>query len=184
MNVEWNRVIHEWKARLRQIKDIIAPPEWSPEDWKIFATCLAILIQRHGYHWRNDGILYWDLRWKVREGGELVCQVEQVPEQSVAVTVAQNGGFAGDKEPYIWLWSVFDPEGNYIRDPYWVDGIWKDALVGLLLPYASRAGYYLSGRADTPNAEPQDYTQMEHSPDPILLLDGPTQELARRRANK
>ncbi len=183
MNVEWNRVIHEWKARLRQIKDIISPPAWTPEDWKTFATCLAILVQRHGYHWRNDGILYWDLRWKVREGGELVCQVEQVPEQSIALTVAHNGGFAGHKEPYIWLWTVFDHEGNYIRDPYWVDGIWKDALVGFLLPYASRAGYYLGERTDTPNAEPYDMLTMQDDTNSFLLPHDPTQELARRRAS-
>jgi hypothetical protein len=184
MNVEWNRIIHEWKARLRQIKEILNPPPWNSEDWKVFATCLAILVQRHGYHWRINGTLYWDLRWAVREGGELVCQVEQIPDQSIALTVAQVGGFAGDKEPYIWMWTVFDPDGNYIRDPFWVDGIWKDALVGLLLPYASRAGYYLGERTETPNSNGDMPPPLEQGIEPVLMLDGPASELARRRASR
>ena len=42
--------------------------------------------------------------------------------------------------------------GEFARDPYWVDGSWKDALTTLLLPLDRQSSYLLAGRTETPQA--------------------------------
>jgi FeS assembly protein IscX len=66
--------------------------------------------------------------------------------------VAQNGGFATEVGSYTWLWAEFNMEGNFARDPYWVEGTWKEALTALLVPLDRQASYLLAGRAETPDA--------------------------------
>ncbi len=150
IGVELKRVIGEWRLRLGRARDVLAPQRWSDSDWKVFACSVAILVQRHGVHWEDDDRLYWDLRWNIRDGGQLICQVEQESESAISVVIAQSGGFAGDGT-YTWLWTEFNPQGEYIREPYWVDGMWKEALVAMLLPYSMRAGFLLGDRAETPD---------------------------------
>jgi hypothetical protein len=43
-------------------------------------------------------------------------------------------------------------EGNFARDPYWVDGSCREALMALILPIDRRSSYMLAGRAETPQA--------------------------------
>lgn len=149
VSIELRRIVSEWRNRAQRIREILNPPVWSAADWKVFACSLAILVQKHGEHWEDEDRAVWDIRWSIREGGELICQVEQVAGESVSVVVAQQGGFAGD-ESYTWLWVEFDRNGEFVREPYWVDGTWKDALVALLLPFSMRAGFYLEDRRPSP----------------------------------
>lgn len=148
-SLELLRILSEWRIRFQRIKEILAPPLWSKTDWQVFACTLAVMVQKHGAHWVHEGKRYWDMRWTIREGGELVCQIEQMPQQSVAVVVAQSGGFAGEQS-YTWLWAEFDTEGQFVQDPYFVEGTWKEALLALLIPYSGRAGFYLGDRSSSP----------------------------------
>jgi hypothetical protein len=147
--LEARRILNEWQTRFRRVRDIIAPAAWSRTDWELFAVSVAILVQRNGAHWESEDRRYWDLRWNVRDGGELVCQVECEPQRYIQLVVAQEGGWAGDGS-YTWMLAEFSPSGDFLCDPYWVDGSWKDALVALLIPYSERAGFYLGDRSETP----------------------------------
>jgi hypothetical protein len=44
----------------------------------------------------------------------------------------------------------FHPNGDLLREPYWVEGTWREALMTLLIPYQHQAGYFLAGTAPTP----------------------------------
>jgi hypothetical protein len=111
---------------------------------------LVELLQRHGTTWAAEGRTYWDLRWHLLDGGELICQAEATEGVKISIVVAQMGGFVKDVESYTWFWIEYNPEGELLRDPYWVEGTWKEALMTLLLPYQYQAGYYLAGTAPTP----------------------------------
>jgi len=148
--LELRRILTEWRTRLQRVHAILAPPEWGERDWKQFGRALVGLLQRHGTTWTDEPRTYWDLRWNLRDGGQLICQVESIPGQKLSLVVAQMGGFVQEVESYTWFWVEFDPEGEFIRDPYWVEGTWKEALTTLLLPYQYQSGYYLSGTAPTP----------------------------------
>ena len=150
MTLEARRLLAEWQTRLRRVKEILAPPTWARSDWELFAVSVAILVQKHGTHWTGVDKRYWDLRWDIRDGGQLICQVECEPQKYIQLVVAQEGGWAGD-DSYTWMLAEFSPSGDFMKDPYWVDGTWKDALVALLVPYSQRAGFYLGDRAETPN---------------------------------
>lgn len=152
--VEFNRIVSEWRYRLDRIRTILNPPIWEEKDWREFCLLLAALIQKHGVSWIVDPNTYWDLRWQIQQsGGELICQVELHADQHLTLVVAQSGGFAEEVGTYTWLWAEFDSQGHFTREPYWVDGTWKEALMMLILPYQSRAGFFLKGQSVTP----QDY---------------------------
>lgn len=146
------RIVAEWRVRIQRIKDIVQPPSWDEPQWRQFSQALALLTRQHGRSWIIDPKVYWDLRWNLQEGGELICQVEHVPGEKTSLVVAQNGGFAEDIGSYTWLWAEFNMEGNFARDPYWVDGTWKDALTTLLLPLERQSNYLLAGMAQTPDS--------------------------------
>jgi hypothetical protein len=150
--VEMRRILAEWRVRLQRIKEIVQPPSWDEPEWRQFSQALALLVRQHGRSWIIDPNVYWDLRWKLQDGGELICQVEHVPGEKTSLVVAQNGGFAEDVGSYTWLWAEFNMEGNFARDPYWVEGTWKDALTTLLLPLERQANYLLAGMAETPDS--------------------------------
>ena len=150
--VEMRRILAEWRLRLQRIKDIVQPAAWAEPEWRQFSQALALLVRQHGRSWIIDPKVYWDLRWNLQEGGELICQVEHVPGEKTSLVVAQNGGFAEQIGSYTWLWAEFNMEGNFARDPYWVDGTWKDALTTLLLPLDRQSSFMLAGRAETPNS--------------------------------
>jgi hypothetical protein len=150
--LELRRIMAEWRVRMARIKDILQPPTWSEQEWRQFSQALALLIREHGVSWIIDPNIYWDLRWKLQDGGDLVCQVEHVPGERTSLVVAQNGGFAEAAGSYTWLWAEFNMEGEFARDPYWVDGSWKDALTTLLLPLDRQSSYLLAGRTETPQA--------------------------------
>ena len=148
--LELRRIFMEWRTRFQRVQAILQPQEWTEMDWKKFGRALVGLLQSHGATWTVEPKTYWDLRWNLHEGGELICQVESIPGQKISLVVAQNGGFVQEVESYTWFWAEFNPEGEFIRDPYWVVGTWRDALATLLLPYQYQAGYYLAGSAPTP----------------------------------
>jgi hypothetical protein len=151
-SVELRRILAEWRLRVQRVKDILQPPAWTEKEWRQFSQALALLVRDHGRSWIIDPNVYWDLRWKLQDGGELVCQVEHVPDQKTSLVVAQTGGFATEVGSYTWLWAEFNMEGNFARDPYWVDGSWRDALTALLLPLDRQSSYMLAGRTETPEA--------------------------------
>jgi hypothetical protein len=150
--VEMRRIMAEWRVRLQRIKDIVQPPSWDEPEWRQFSQALALMVRQHGRSWIIDPNVYWDLRWKLQDGGELICQVEHVPGEKTSLVVAQNGGFAEQVGSYTWLWAEFNMEGNFARDPYWVEGTWKDALTTLLLPLERQSNYLLAGMATTPDS--------------------------------
>jgi len=84
------------------------------------------------------------MRWNIREGGQLVCQLEQDASLSLQIIVAQEGGFAGT-EPYMWMWVELDREGEFLREPFFVDGSWREALLVMLMPSHQQAGFLLGG---------------------------------------
>jgi FeS assembly protein IscX len=151
-SVELHRILSEWRLRLSRAREILQPPTWKEDEWRQFSQALALMVRDHGRSWIIDPNVYWDLRWNLQDGGELVCQIEHIPGQKTSLVVAQNGGFATAVGSYTWLWAEFNMEGNFARDPYWVEGTWKDALTALLLPLDRQAGYLLAGRAETPQS--------------------------------
>src|SRR5271163_4908692 len=150
--VEFARILSEWRVRLQRAKEILAPPTWSEQEWRQFSQALALMVRNHGRSWIIDPQVYWDLRWNLQDGGELVCQIEHIPGEKTSLVVAQNGGFAQAVGSYTWLWAEFNMEGNFARDPYWVEGTWKDALTAFLLPLDRQGAYLLAGRAETPDS--------------------------------
>ena len=150
--VEFKRIVAEWRIRLQRIHEILNPQRWDEGNWKQFGRALAGLLQKHGATWTTESKTYWDLRWNLRDGGELICQVESTVGQKLSLVVAQTGGFLNGVDSYTWFWAEFDTEGEFVRDPYWVEGTWRDALATLLLPYQHQSGYYLAGTAPTPPA--------------------------------
>ena len=150
--VELARIFSEWRVRLHRAKEILQPPSWSEKEWRQFSQALALMVRDHGRSWIIDPKVYWDLRWNLQDGGELVCQIEHTPGEKTSLVVAQNGGFAQSVGSYTWLWAEFNLEGDFARDPYWVDGSWKDALTAFLLPLERQTNYLLAGRAQTPDA--------------------------------
>jgi hypothetical protein len=150
--VELRRILGEWRLRVQRVKDILQPSAWTEKEWRQFSQALALLVRDHGKSWIIDPNVYWDLRWKLQDGGELVCQVEHIPDEKTSLVVAQTGGFVQSVESYTWLWAEFDLEGEFSRDPYWVDGTWKDALTTLLLPLDRQSSFLLAGRATTPDS--------------------------------
>lgn len=148
--VEVRRLWAEWSLRFERVRDILNPPAWDEKDWRDFCMLLAGLVRKHGMSWIIDPNMYWDLRWETRGGGELICQLEHYPEQKTTLIVAQTGGFAAEIGSYTWLWAEFDPDGFFTRDPYWIDGTWKEALMTLLTPLQHQAGFYLERQTQTP----------------------------------
>jgi FeS assembly protein IscX len=150
--VELARIVAEWRVRLQRAREILKPPSWSEKEWRQFSQALALMVRDHGRSWIIDPKVYWDLRWNLQDGGELVCQIEHTPGEKTSLVVAQNGGFAQSVGSYTWLWAEFDLEGEFSRDPYWVDGSWKEALTAFLLPLERQTSYLLAGRAQTPDS--------------------------------
>ena len=150
--VELARIFSEWRVRIHRAREILQPPTWSEKEWRQFSQALALMVRDHGRSWIIDPKVYWDLRWNLQDGGELVCQIEHTPGEKTSLVVAQNGGFAQSVGSYTWLWAEFDLEGEFSRDPYWVDGSWKDALTAFLLPLERQTNYLLAGRAQTPDS--------------------------------
>ena len=151
-SVELHRILAEWRVRLQRAKEILQPPAWNEKDWRQFSQALALMVRDHGRSWIIDPNVYWDLRWNLQDGGELVCQIEHIPNEKTSLVVAQNGGFAEAVGSYTWLWAEFDMNGQFARDPYWVEGTWKDALTAFLLPLDRQSNYLLAGRAETPDS--------------------------------
>jgi hypothetical protein len=149
---ELRRVLAEWQTRLKRVHAILQPPEWNESEWCRFAQALTLLTQKHGTTWTTPPLQTWDLRWQMREGGELVCQVEQADENAVTLIVAQSEGFAGPGRSYTWLWAEFGRDGRFRKQPYWVEGSWKEALMGLLVPFQYQNNFLLESRAATPSS--------------------------------
>jgi len=148
--LELRRIFVEWKTRIQRVQAILNPQQLNETDWKKFGRAIVGLLQRHGTTWSDETKTYWDLRWNLKDGGQLISQAESLPGQKISLVVAQTGGFVQETESYTWFWVEFDPEGEFVRDPYWVDGTWRDALLTLLMPYQYQAGFFLTGTAATP----------------------------------
>ncbi len=151
-SVELRRILGEWRLRVQRVKDILQPPTWNEQEWRQFSQALALMVRDHGRSWIIEPNVYWDLRWRLQDGAELICQIEHIPGEKTSLVVAQNGGFAAEVGSYTWLWAEFNMEGNFSRDPYWVEGTWKEALTSLLLPLDRQASYLLAGRTETPDS--------------------------------
>jgi len=150
-SAELGRVFSEWRLRWQRVKAILIPPEWSQEEWSQFSKALAIMVRRHGTSWIVDPRIYWDLRWALQGGGDLICQIEHIPGEKTTLIIAQTGGFAKELGSYTWLWAEFGLDGEFSRDLYWVDGTWREALMTLLVPFQYQASFYLEGPRETPN---------------------------------
>ena len=181
--VELRRILAEWRLRVQRAKEILQPPTWSETEWRQFSQALALMVRDHGRSWIIDPKVYWDLRWNLQDGAELVCQIEHIPGEKTSLVVAQNGGFATEVGSYTWLWAEFNMEGNFARDPYWVEGTWKDALTTLLMPLERQASFLLAGRAQTPDslllqdgARPNDQNSMSLLPGISETGQYPTQD--------
>lgn len=141
--VEFKRILMEWRTRFQRVHDILQPPQWTDHDWGHFSRALFKLVKRYGHSWSEKDIHYWDVRWELREGGELICQIEETADMD-SLVVAQSGGFAEGVDCYTWFYGEFNKEGRFIAEPYWVDGSWKEALSMILLPHQMAAGFYLT----------------------------------------
>jgi hypothetical protein len=142
--VELRRLFAEWRIKLRRIQEVVQPPPWSTEEWNHFARLIVGVTTKYGRTWTQDSVTYWDLRWDLQEGGQLVCQFEQKAGEKKSLVVAQYGGFADGTENYIWFYAEFNDQGGFIGDAYWVEGSWKDALAMILMPHKMAAGFYLA----------------------------------------
>lgn len=141
--MEFKRLCSEWRIRFQRIQQIVQPQTWSVDEWNRFCRSLVFVIQKYGNTWDQEGSTYWDIRWEVQGDAELVCQVEEVSDEKLSLVVAQCGGFVGKEDNYTWLYVEFGKTGDFLGEPYWVDGNWKDALAMVLLPQQMAAGFYL-----------------------------------------
>ncbi len=172
--VELRRLFSEWRIRMARVQEVLQPRAWAPEEWNEFARTVTLITQKYGKHWTagEPETRYYDLRWDLSEGGQLVCQFEDTANTKKSLVVAQYGGFADGTENYIWFYCEFNERGEFIGDPYWVDGNWKDALAMVLMPHKMAAGFYLQdagapiqqhllqqGAACAPVPEPAVYKQ-------------------------
>ncbi len=148
--LELRRILTEWRTRLQRVQAILSPPAWDESEWSRFGRALVSLLQQHGASWTAENQTYWDLRWSLRDGGELICQAEASGGEKLSLVVAQTGGWVQESESYTWFWMEFGPNGALLREPYWVEGTWREALMTLLVPYQYQAGYFLAGSAPTP----------------------------------
>jgi len=143
--VELRRITQEWRTRLQRVQQILQPSEWATGDWNRFARALSTMVRSHGSTWTEAETTYWDVRWTLQDGGELICQAEDGSDGKKTLVVAQTGGFAEGLDNYTWFFAEFGQTGDFLGNPYWVDGTWKEALAMMLLPQQAGAGYYLHG---------------------------------------
>jgi hypothetical protein len=148
--IEFKRLYSEWRSRWQRVRDIVQPPVWTPEEWNEFARVLTHIIRRYGKTWEAGGADFWDLRWELQGGGELACQSEQQRGKKLSLVVAQYGGFADGSENYLWFYCEFAENGEFLGEPFWVEGVWKDALAMLLMPHKASSGFYLTGGTSSP----------------------------------
>lgn len=142
--VELRRIFSEWNIRLKRVQEVLQPPVWSDDDWNQFAKTIATIVRKYGKTWEDQGTTYFDLRWQLSGGGELVCQFDENPDIKRSLVVAQHGGFADGTENYIWFYCEFNEAGQFIGDPFWVDGNWKDALAMMFMPQKMPSQFYLA----------------------------------------
>ena len=155
--IELRRLFDEWRIRLQRVQQVLQPPAWTEEEWRSFSRALYLLIKKYGSTWSDNGVDYADLRWDLREGGQLVCQVEERNGgEEKSLVVAQAGGFAQGVEHYTWFYGLFNGQWRFIDPPYWVDGSWKEALAMIILPQQMAAGFYLSN-----SSTPVQYTLLQ-----------------------
>lgn len=145
--VELRRLFSEWNIRLKRVQEVLQPPAWSEGDWNEFARTLVFVVRKYGKTWTEDATTYYDLRWNLTDGGELACQFDLTPGVRRSLVVAQHGGFADGTENYIWFFCEFNEAGQFIGEPYWVDGNWKDALAMMFMPQRMPSQFYLSNGA-------------------------------------
>lgn len=149
--VELKRLYSEWRIKLQRVQAVLQPPTWSTEEWNNFAKVVATVVRQHGKTWEDGGTNFWDIRWETQDQGELVCQVEEIPNQKHSLVVAQYGGFADGTENYIWFYCEFTETGGFLGDPYWVEGNWKDALAMVLMPQQMSTSFYLAEGSSSAN---------------------------------
>jgi hypothetical protein len=142
--IEFKRLFSEWRVKLQRVQQILQPQVWSKEEWADFARLLAGMIRKYGANWQNQDKEFWDIRWDLQEGGQLACQLEAVQGEKLSMVVAQYGGFADGTENYIWFYCDFNQNGQFVGEPFWVEGNWKDALAMILMPHKMSTGFYLS----------------------------------------
>ncbi|CCG92410.1 hypothetical protein A7K73_00440 [Candidatus Methylacidiphilum fumarolicum] len=146
---ELRRISQDWSMRIHRAKNILFPQSWGEEKWLEFCKALCLFIQEKGTNWSQDDKLYWDLRCQLHDGGNLVCQVEQDGHEKISLAVVQTGGFVESGQSYVWLLAELGKDGKFLKDPYFVDGIWKEAFLIFLLPRHKQAAFFLSAFKET-----------------------------------
>ena len=89
--VELRRITQEWRTRLQRVQQILQPSEWAVDDWNRFARALSQMVRAHGSTWTEGETTYWDVRWTLQDGGELICQAENGSDGKKTLVVAQTG---------------------------------------------------------------------------------------------
>ena len=102
--VELRRIAHEWRTRLQRVQQILQPSEWAVDDWNRFARALTQMVRAYGSTWKEGDSTFWDVRWTLQDGGELICQTEVAGDGRQTLVVAQTGGFAEGLENYTWFY--------------------------------------------------------------------------------
>lgn len=92
--VELRRITQEWRTRLQRVQQILQPSEWAVDDWNRFARALSQMVRTYGSTWTEGDTTYWDVRWTLQDGGELICQAEDGLDGRKTLVVAQQGGFS------------------------------------------------------------------------------------------
>ncbi|QSR89506.1 hypothetical protein [Methylacidiphilum caldifontis] len=168
---ELRRISQDWSARIHRAKTILFPPQWGEAKWLEFCKALCLFIQEKGTSWQQEDKLYWDLRCQLTDGGELICQVEQDGHEKISLAVAQTGGFVESGQSYVWLLAELSKEGKFLKDPYFVDGIWKEAFLVFLLPRHKQAAFFLCAFKEIASPLPLDQSldEVDHKE---FLMDG------------
>ena len=89
--VELRRIAHEWRTRLQRVQQILQPSEWALDDWNRFARALTQTVKAYGSTWKEGESTFWDVRWTLQDGGELICQTEVADDGRQTLVVAQTG---------------------------------------------------------------------------------------------
>ena len=110
--VELRRIAHEWRTRLQRVQQILQPSEWAMDDWNRFARALTQMVKAYGSTWKEGESTFWDVRWPLQDGGELICQTEVGDDGRQTLVVAQTGGFAEGLDNYTWFYGELARPGT------------------------------------------------------------------------
>ncbi len=151
-SVELHRILAEWRVRLQRAKEILqrrpgtrrtgASSPRPSRSWSV--TTAAVGSSTRTFTGTCAGICRTAASSSARSS-IFPARRPRSSSRRMAVSPESVGS-------YTWLWAEFDMDGQFARDPYWVEGTWKDALTAFLLPLDRQSAYLLAGRAETPDS--------------------------------